>query len=207
MPNIDHFVYFHPNLKEGMAYFKKEFDLHAQVGGQHLGRGTWNAIFALENNAYFEIISPDPKQMPFDKPRWMGLDHFKKPQLIRWAVAVEDLTKSTELANSKDLKLGKIEDGSRQLSNGEILKWQLTAPSMNEQTEPTPFLIEWAGATHPSSGQKPQAVVRKIVLYSPKAKVLEEQLAWLGVDIEFRNNAVPKIDLTLEQGGKIINIS
>ena len=207
MPNIDHFVFFHPNLKDGIAYFEENFGLKAEIGGQHLGRGTWNAIFALESNAYFEIISPDPKQMAFNKARWMGIDHFAKPQLIRWAVAVESLKETATKANSFGLQIGNIEEGNRQLSNGEMLQWQLTTPAMHEQVEPIPFFIEWAVAVHPSKDKEPQASISKVVLHSPDANNLKNRMSWLDLDIEFIKSDTPKIYLELEHQTKIISIS
>lgn len=205
MNKIDHFVFFHPNLEEGIEYIKNLIGIKAEIGGQHLGRGTWNAIFSLGNDCYFEIISPDPKQLTFESARWMGVDNFKTPQFIRWAASVTNLQETLEQAKKRGLVLGEIQEGSRKLGDGNTLKWQLTEPSMSEEIEPVPFLIKWTGAVHPSKGREVQATLHKLILSHPDADLLKQQLSWLALNIEFIKAEKPKISVELDTlVGKVI---
>jgi len=197
MNKIDHFVYFHPKLEEGIQYINKLTGIEATAGGQHLGRGTWNAIFSLGESCYFEIISPDPRQIPFHNARWMGIDYIEVPQLIRWAVSVNNLKALLLKAQTMGMAVGEVQEGSRKLQNGEALKWQLTAPSMVAAVEPLPFLIEWATEVHPSQGKKVAATLDKLTLSHPNPSSLHQQLAWLELNVEIVEAEKPAISVEL----------
>lgn len=206
MNKIDHFVFFHPNLEEGIQYIKNHLGIDAQIGGQHLGRGTWNALFSLGEDIYFEIISPDPKQMPFEGQRWMGVDHFEKPTMIRWAASVNNLADAVTQSEKQGIHFGEIQEGSRQLQNGETLRWQLTEPSRKEVVEPLPFLIEWTGAVHPAAGKKKAASLHKLILGSPDVTTLKNQLKWLQLPIEVVQRDTYSIEVSLDTSNGIKTI-
>jgi hypothetical protein len=127
----------------------------------------------------------------------MGIDHFKQPQLIRWAVSVKNLKAMSKEAKTMGMALGKIEAGSRQLQNGNTLKWQLTAPSMADHVATTPFLIEWSDTNHPTMGKDPQASIEKITLLHPDPERLKQQMAWLNIDCQVVKGGKPAIELHL----------
>lgn len=58
---IDHLVYAAPDLEEGIARLERLLGVRASPGGQHLAWGTRNALIALGDEVYLEIIGPDPE--------------------------------------------------------------------------------------------------------------------------------------------------
>ena len=63
---IDHIIWAVPDLDAGAKYFEETSGVKPIVGGVHPGRGTRNMLASAGDNMYFEIIAPDPAQMPLD---------------------------------------------------------------------------------------------------------------------------------------------
>src|SRR5215472_2605564 len=71
---IDHLIYKAPDLAGAVADLEERLGVRAQAGGQHIGRGTHNALLALGPRTYLEIIASDPGQRAPSVPRPFGLD-------------------------------------------------------------------------------------------------------------------------------------
>ena len=69
------------------------------AGGRHVGRGTANYLVGLGNNAYLEIIGPDPDEPAPPERLTFGIERLTSSQLITWAVAVTDI--DTAIARSR----------------------------------------------------------------------------------------------------------
>src|SRR5512134_2479132 len=92
LARIDHLVYAVPDLNLGIGAVEKLLGIRATPGGQHLGRGTRNALIALGPALYLEIIGPDPQQ-PNPDGGWSGIDGHTAPRLATWAANGTQLRK------------------------------------------------------------------------------------------------------------------
>ena len=61
--NIDHLVWFTPDLAAGERYFAEHLDAAPVFGGVHSGDGTCNSLLSLGDAAYLEILARDPGQL------------------------------------------------------------------------------------------------------------------------------------------------
>ncbi len=92
MPHpLDHLIYGTPDVTATVERLAGEWGVRPVLGGQHLGRGTLNALLALGDGAYLEIVGPDPEQPDPDGPRWLGIDDLTGERLLTWAAKGEEL--------------------------------------------------------------------------------------------------------------------
>ena len=83
---IDHLVYGVPELAPAVARLQALLGVAPAAGGRHEGRGTHNALLALGDDVYLEVIAPDPEQPEPPAPRPFGLNDLTAPRLITFAV-------------------------------------------------------------------------------------------------------------------------
>ena len=140
---LDHLVYATPDLADTVARIRNAWGVNPTSGGSHDGLGTANALLAIGNGAYLEIIGPDPSQPNHVGPRPFGVDDVTEPRLITWAAAVPDL----------DLWLAWCT--ARKLDPGPAFAMQRTTPLGTSFTGVSPFLPVMATASCPSSSSGP----------------------------------------------------
>src|SRR3970040_851694 len=113
LSSVDHLVYATPELQLGIERIEKALGLRATPGGQHLGRGTRNALVSLGPGTYLEIIGPDPEQPSPAQPRPFGIDDLNEPRLVTWAAKRGNLEHLASDAGRDGVKLGEVIAGSR----------------------------------------------------------------------------------------------
>jgi catechol 2,3-dioxygenase-like lactoylglutathione lyase family enzyme len=188
---IDHLVYAVPDLEKAMEDFSEKLGLKPQIGGQHPHKGTWNALFSLGKEAYFELIATDPKQAPPVTPRWMGVDFIERPQLLRWACKSRDIVADKAKAEALGFPLGKIEEGSRQLPDGSWLKWRLTDPGSQAGVGVVPFLLDWGTSVHPSQNLAGGCELVALEVEHPEPDRLQGLYDALGIPLRVSYRATP----------------
>src|SRR5262245_56653484 len=105
---VDHLVNAVPDLSEGMREIEKKLGVRAAPGGRHDGVGTHNALLALGDDAYLEIIAPDPSQPAPARPRPFGVDALQRGRLVTWAGRVRDLDARVASARAAGFDPGSI---------------------------------------------------------------------------------------------------
>ena len=148
---MDHLVFAAPDLREGCAAIERTLGVAPSPGGRHRGRGTRNAILAIGPLSYLEIIAPDPEQPAPAGSRWFSIDSLTTPRLVGWAAAATDLRGIVERAASRGVRLGAVQAGSRTRTDGIVLSWEVTDPTVILGDGLVPFFIDWKSSPHPSS--------------------------------------------------------
>ena len=88
----DHLVYAAPDLEVAIDNLSERLGVRPSSGGKH-PNGTHNALLALSNSCYLEIIAPDPTQSRQEggPPLAFGLDRLQVPRVVTWAVLAPSL--------------------------------------------------------------------------------------------------------------------
>lgn len=206
-PKIDHLIFAAPTLESGMDAVEKILGIRPIIGGQHKGRGTHNALLTF-GDIYFEVIAPDPTQPDVPKPLWMKTDQATQPKLWTWAAVKSDLFELEKIAKQNQIPLGEIESGTRIQTNGNILKWQLTEPILENENGIMPFFLNWGETIHPSKTLPQAGEVLTFKAIHPNPEIIKSQLRKLGIDLLVEKGNDPHLEATIRTlKGDIIQLA
>jgi hypothetical protein len=183
---VDHLVYATPDLQRGVERIETLLGVRASPGGQHLGRGTRNALLSLGPTAYLEIIGPDPEQPAPALPRPFGIDDLREPKLVAWAAKGRALEGLARDAASGGVTLGDVISGSRRRSDGVMLSWRYTDPRRVVADGIVPFFIDWGSTRHPAASAANGASLVAFRAEHPDAERVQGALRRLKIDLAVR---------------------
>ncbi|MEM6964168.1 MAG: VOC family protein [Bacteroidota bacterium] len=195
---IDHLIFAAPTLETGIDVIEEKLGIRPIFSGQHLGRGTHNALLALGDGVYLEVIAPDPSQ-DIAPPLWMKTHLATTPRLWTWAAKTNHLVRLKKIATLHNLPFGKIESGTRTQPNGEVLRWQLSLPVEENEGGIIPFFVDWAKTTtHPSKVLPQAGSIVQLKAYHPYPVSLQAQMEKLGLDLIFEKHEQMFLEVTME---------
>jgi len=178
---LDHLILGVRDLQEGISKVHVVTGVRAEFGGAHPGRGTHNALLALDRGAYLEILAPDPEQKGTD-PWLEGLADLETPRLVGWAVRTPDIEAVARRLAKSTLPLSGVNDGSRARPDGTLLRWRTLGLS-HDDTGLMPFFIQWdAAARHPSADAPQGARLLSFELRHPEPARVASALQALGLE-------------------------
>lgn len=204
---IDHLVYAVPNLEDGMMEIEALFGVEPVYGGKHQTKGTHNALLSLGHGCYFEIIAVDPGNTSVPSPRWMGVDTgLQAGKLTRWAMTSNQIEEDAAFLKEMNTGFGKLESGSREKSDGSVLKWQLSTPLATPQVEITPFLIDWSGSDHPTNSLVDQCLLHSLRAQHPHPQLFASMQENLGLSMEIALGETVELIARIETPRGIIEL-
>ena len=191
--NVDHLVYATPDLVATVTSLEEQLGVKCQAGGQHLGRGTRNAIVTCGAKMYLEVIGPDPEQVPPATPRWFNIDSLERPKLVAWAAKAERLDDLVQYAAQNEVTLGNVESGNRDLPDGTHLVWRFSDPRTVLADGVIPFFIDWGESRHPADGNAADCELVELRAAHPDCETVQKQLDVLGVELEISSGSKPAL--------------
>lgn len=183
MRDLDHLVYTVPDLDRGVATLAGTLGITATPGGRHEGFGTRNALIALADEAYLEVIGPDPEGPPPDRERPFGLDRRPSPGFATWAAKAVDLETRAALARDAGLDPGPVSTMSRTRADGTRLQWKLTDIDRHHESGLVPFLIDWGSSPHPAADAARGVTLVQLHAEHPRPARVLGALRALGVTL------------------------
>ena len=195
---LDHLVYVVPDLAAAIAALERLLGVRPGLGGQHLGRGTRNALLALGPTSYLEVIGPDPEQPPPARPRPFGMDRLSAPKLVTWAARVEEIDARVAAALAVGFDLGDVQSMSRTRPDGLRLEWRLTYRRDPLPADGlAPFLIAWGDTPHPAATAPPGCTLVALRGEHPDPPAVQALLAAVGAELEVGPGPAPLLIATL----------
>ncbi len=195
---LDHIVYAVPDLAQAVADLQERLGVCATVEGKHTGLGTHNALLSLSDEAYMEVIGPDPGQPPPAMPRPFGIDTLTEPRLITWLAKATDLDKQVEQARARGYDLGKITPMHRDLPDGTRIEWRLVIPAQPLGEGLVPVLIEWHTTLHPAKTSARGCRLVELHGEHPRPETVRPILEAMGLSLDIRPGAAPALSATLD---------
>jgi hypothetical protein len=190
---IDHLIVGTANLEEGIRQFTELSGAKPEIGGQHPGRGTQNALLSLGPRTYLELIAPvsgPPAEMPF-------LSGLKQLSAIGWAIGTKDLDATKSRLEAAGFRVSAPRPGSRVRPDGQVLEWR-TAGLEDVPGGLTPFLIEWGAKTaHPASTSPGGCSLAAMEISGPGLERLGKLVAELRLSATVRAGTAPNLTFEL----------
>src|SRR5438270_6523442 len=122
LSRIDHVLLGVNDLEKGIEELERITGVRAVFGGAHPGRGTQNALIALGEHHYLEILAPNPEERGNQEAGELrGLTALTP---IGWAVRAEDLTALRDSLKSQGVATEEIRPGGRNRPDGTRLSWK-----------------------------------------------------------------------------------
>src|SRR6266850_2904131 len=193
---LDHVLLGCADLDRGIDFVAQTVGVRATFGGVHPGRGTRNALLALGERRYLEIIAPDPKQDGIEGFAQKQVAHLKQlasPHLIGWAAHPGDLEKFSVRLREAGIAFDGPRAGSRQRPDGKLLQWK-TLNLKDDRDGLLPFFIEWgADSLHPSEDAPKGCRLTNFGGLTPNTDEFAKIANLLQLDLSFSRSDQPAL--------------
>jgi Glyoxalase-like domain len=183
---LDHIVIASPDFQEALKEFENMTGIKPSVVGSLRGLGTKSARVGLDNNAYIEIIAPDPKN---SGPIGAALAReLEEGTLVPYHYAI----RSSEVADMKDdyvpNELGWQPDHISMFGaspDGTPKKWEMLYLYGHRIGGCVPFYIDWGQCDHPSASIPEVGALKNVTVRAPAGHKVHDLLSSVkGIDVE-----------------------
>jgi hypothetical protein len=203
---VDHLVYATPDLDAACADLEARLGVRPSVGGQHLGRGTRNALVACGPDCYLEIVGPDPAQPPPPNPRWFGIDDLSDSRLVAWAARATNIATIVSDAARRGVILGAPATGGRRRPDGVALAWEVTDPTTVVADGIVPFFIDWRDSPHPATTAVRGPTLVDLRTEHPDPAHVQTVLRVLGLEMSVDRGARPALIAHFETKAGVVEL-
>jgi catechol 2,3-dioxygenase-like lactoylglutathione lyase family enzyme len=194
-PLLDHFILGCDDLDRGIAFVEKHTGVRAAFGGVHPGRGTRNALLALGERKYLEIMAIDRAQNI--TPQIPRLLELKEPRIVGWAVHPADVMQFAAHLREAGVAFKDPQPGSRQRLDGKVLHWK-SLTLTDDRDGLLPFFIEWsADSLHPSADAPKGCRLERFAAVTPNPQELAKRAAILEIDLPISSGQKPALEATI----------
>ena len=153
---LDHIVLATPDVQASVEAIAAATGIRAELGGHFQGRGVYNHLIALEDDAYLEIIGPRPEPRPTTRVRCRSAcTSFSSAAPTCRTFATRRATRSKSERRRRKRPASTSARCVRWVASWPMARgsdWHLTVggwpPLLGGLV---PFLINWGDARHPST--------------------------------------------------------
>ncbi|MET0481774.1 MAG: VOC family protein [Aestuariivirgaceae bacterium] len=201
--NIDHLVWFTPDLAAGERYFAERLDAAPVFGGAHPGDGTCNNLLSLGDASYLEILARDPGQPASNRSG--ELRDLTGQGIYHWAVSAVDLDDIVSRSRDVGATPGAISESGRRRPDGSWLGWRVLGLAGHPYGGLVPFFIDWGESRHPARTAPRGGTLTGVELVHPQAERLQTFLDGLGLKIPVSRGGRPAMRASIDTaGGRVV---
>ncbi len=206
LAQVDHLVYATPDLDASIEELERVLGVRATPGGRHPTWATSNALLALGERTYLEILGPDPEQARSRAAKPFSLDQLAAPRLITWAAKGAHLERLVEDGKRRGFDLGSVSAGSRRRPDGVVLSWQLTDPTASRLDGLVPFFIDWGDTPHPAGTVAQGCTLVELRAEHPNPDRVRGALRAVGLDLPVRSARTPALIATVKTPRGVVEL-
>jgi hypothetical protein len=194
---LDHLVLGISDLDRGMRTIEERTGVKPVLSGVHPDRGTWNALLAIGESVYLEIIAPNPEAQALD-PMFGGSKTLDTLTPVLWLVRTTDADATVAGLREAGYAVSDPRPGSRTMPDGRVLGWRtfaLTAPP----SAVAPYFIEWTkDCPQPATTSPGGCRLGQLELQDPAPEGLRELLDRLGLEVDVVQAPQPALRFSVE---------
>lgn len=194
---LDHVLWAVPDLSRGMAEIERLTGVAPRIGGRHPGVGTHNALVALGEKIFLEIIAPDPSQDRFSSFGNL-VKGVEQPHLVTWVGRTPDARRLSDLAQQNGLSPGVILALSRRRPDGTSVSWRTVTIGGHNYGPVIPYFIEWRSEEHPADMSPAGCQLVRFEIETPEVRGVAGVLEKLGLQVPVVEAKKPRLKLTLD---------
>jgi len=204
---IDHIVYCVPNLEKAIIELENKLGVKAAIGGRHLTQGTKNALINLGNKCYLEILAIDEDNKDITTNRWMGIDLLQGSKITRWALKANDIKKDAAHLQEFNTNMGQVTGGSRKMTNGKTLTWQIAMPLSTPEVVIIPFITDWSDSeAHPTDSLDHDCKLLELRLSHSNPLSIENLFDRMNITLSITKSEAPSIQLIIKSPKGIVSL-
>ena len=204
---IDHIVYCVHNLKEAIVDLENKMGVKATIGGAHLTQGTKNALINLGDQCYLEILAIDQTNTDIKAPRWMGIDLLQSAKVTRWALKTQDITQDSKALQQYNSDMGQVTGGSRKMTNGKTLAWQIAMPLPSPEVDIIPFITDWSESeAHPTDSMDHECKLLELRLNHPIPTEVQNLFDQMFIDFKINKSTNATIKAIIQCPNGIVQL-
>ena len=204
---IDHIVYCVANLDQAVIDLENMLGVKAMIGGAHITQGTKNALINLGQECYLEILAIDEDNIDIKAPRWMGIDLLQRSKTTRWALKSDNITDDSKALKNYNSDMGLVTGGSRKMTNGKTLTWQIAMPLSTPEIEIAPFIADWsASEAHPTDTLDQPCKLLELRLNHPNPGELQNLFDRMNIIVKINKASTVSIQAIIQCPNGIIQL-
>jgi len=207
MRSIDHIVYAVPNLEDAVSKVHNLLGIKPSIGGQHITRGTKNALLNLGNQQYLELIARDHANTTFEGKAWMSVDDIIEPTITRWSLSSNDLRNDQATLAEFGQDRGQIFRGSRKTPDRKTLAWDMILPGKEDIVDIIPFMTDWSSSDiHPTDSLPRGLQLETLECYHPDPSTIQPIFDQLDIEVVIHRAASAKIKIAISSPNGIVTL-
>lgn len=183
-----------------MDFVQERTGVRPALGGVHPGRGTCNAVLALDERCYLEIIAPDPRQCevsPWLTSRLASIATMHEPALVGWAVHPRNIETLAAKLRRCGIGIDGVHAQSRTRADGSVLRWKM-ASLLDDRQAILPFLIEWdANSEHPAADAPAGCRLERFTAVVPNLVEFSRLFELLEIDVDVGQGNAPRLEVSI----------
>lgn len=203
---VDHIVYATPDLDAAVDQLEAALGVRAVIGGQHPAWATRNALIALGDLVYLEVVGPDPDAPAPERPRPFGIDALRSPRLATWVVRATALERLVAEAKANGVDLGDVQKRSRRRPDGTLLRWTMTDLAMAREDGLIPCFIDWGDTPHPATTSPYGGTLVGLRARHTEPARVRDQLRALGLALDVDAGDAPELMAAIETARGMVEI-
>lgn len=148
---LDHIVWICDDLGRGGSRIEKLTGVTPRFGGVHASGRTQNALLALGERCYLEILAPVGRERSDDDAWTRAARAAPEGRVLTYCMrSPRPLGELAAIAARRGWANAQVQSNGRMRPDGVPLRWQWLAPVAAEFGPAFPFFIDWLDSPHPA---------------------------------------------------------